>query len=109
MPASFGGPTGKGFRAVPQKGENVCNYCREAGHWKSDCPMPRSREQHAGGGYVKPVALAASFLGPRVTQTCQTEREKSGLPARPVDESYLPFISDGFVTKVGSDVEVHQC
>lgn len=33
---SFGMSSGKGSRAAPQKGEDVCNYCREAGHWKSD-------------------------------------------------------------------------
>lgn len=57
--------------------------------------MLRSRKQHVGGGRVKPAALAARILGPRVAQTCQTEWGKSGLPARPVDESYCPFISDG--------------
>ena len=36
-PVRFGVSSGRGFRAAPQKEEDVCNYCREAGHWKSDC------------------------------------------------------------------------
>ncbi len=44
-----------------EKGENVCNYCREAGHWKSGCPVFRDKKQHAGGEHVKPAALAASI------------------------------------------------
>ena len=38
----------------------TCNYCREMGHWKADCPGLQSR--HRGSSYnVKPAAAAATL------------------------------------------------
>ncbi|XP_030283654.1 uncharacterized protein LOC115587797 [Sparus aurata] len=104
-PVRFGISSCKGFRAAPQNGEDVCNYCREAGHWKSDCPMLKAKKQHAGGGRVKPAALAASVSGPVDVGAWQRNWGESGLTGA-IDESYLPFISDGFVSLVGSDTQV---
>ena len=104
-PASFGVSSGNWFRAASRKGEDVCNYCREAGHWKSDCPMLKDKKQHAGGGHVKPAALAASVSGPVDVGAWQREWGESGMIGA-IDESYLPFISDGFVSQVGSDSQV---
>lgn len=50
-PSSFGlgGFSGKGSRGPPVRYDNVCNYCREVGHWKPDCLLLRSKAQQSGG------------------------------------------------------------
>ena len=97
-PVGFGF-SGMGFQAAPEKGGNVCNYCCEAGHWKSDCPVLRARKLHVGGG---PVNSAAGLGDVGVWQGGHMEFGVTGSPP----ESYLPFIRDGFVTQVGSDTKV---
>lgn len=74
------------------KGENLCNYCPEAGHWKADCLMLRAKKQYAGGGWVKPAALAASIPGSvnvGVWQGGNADLCMAGV----LDESYLPFVT----------------
>lgn len=82
------------------------HYCREAGHWKSNCPMFWARKQHAGGGRVKPSALAARVPSPEDVGQRQGGHAESGVTGGP-GESYQPFISEGFVTQAGSDTKMH--
>lgn len=74
----------------------MCNCSYEVGHWKSDCLMLKAKKQHAGGGHVKPAALAASISGPVDLGSWQDECRESGMTDA-IDESYLPFILDGFI------------
>lgn len=67
---------------------NVCNYCREAGHWKADCSVRRAEMQHAGGSHVKPVALAASILD-SVNVDMAQDGNAHPYMAHVFDESYL--------------------
>jgi len=74
----------------------VCNYCHEKGHWRTDCPVLRSRG-HPGGKHVEPAALSAPVReGPvvpiEVVDTVKSGTEKyAGLEA---------FVSDCFVAVV---------
>lgn len=67
--------------------------------------MLKAKKQHAGVGHVKPAALAASVSGPMDVGAWKNECGESVRPGS-IDESYLPFISDGFVSQVGSDTKV---
>ena len=94
-----------GVPGSTSEGEDVCNYCHEAGHWKLDCAMLKAKKQHAGGRRVKPAALAASVSGLVDVGVRQRDWRESGLTGV-IDESYLPFISNGFISLVGSDIQV---
>ena len=70
--------------------------CRESGHWKVDCPVLQAKNK-GGRSYVKSMAAASSAGrsgGP--FSLCEPD----------VLEAYIPFIRDGFVSLVGSDVKV---
>ena len=40
------------------KSNDVCNYCKEKGHWKSDCPKKKKRQLKLAGGVVGTAAIA---------------------------------------------------
>ncbi|XP_034081218.1 uncharacterized protein LOC117552092 [Gymnodraco acuticeps] len=87
---------------VKSEGDNndICHYCREKGHWKADCPALRAKSE--GGRYfVGPVALAAP-----VKSCCVADVLTSHLGGSEVLASYAPFIRDGLVSLVGSNVRV---
>ncbi len=93
-------PRGVVGRGVLDQGDR-CNYCHELGHWKSECPVLRVKSR-PGKAYVKPAAAVAP-----VAPVAVPERE---MPSAVVGEAevwaaYAPFISDGFVSLVGSDVK----
>uniref|UniRef100_A0A3B4ZKQ1 Gypsy retrotransposon integrase-like protein 1 n=1 Tax=Stegastes partitus TaxID=144197 RepID=A0A3B4ZKQ1_9TELE len=74
----------------------TCNYCRERGHWKADCPALKARNQ-VGEPVVKPAALAVPVNSVGVPE------ERGFAPSEPgVLAAYAPFIRDGFVSLVGS-------
>ena len=76
--------------------DDNCNYCRESGHWKVDCPVLQAKNK-GGRSYVKPMAAASSAGRSGGTfSLCEPD----------VLEAYIPFIRDGFVSLVGSDVKV---
>ena len=81
--------------------DKICNYCHKRGHWRRDCYAFKSRTKQAGASvnpkpamFVAPVSeLASGELKPQVSS--------------PELESYLPFITEGFVSLVGSEEKVH--
>ena len=106
--------------------ENKCHYCLKGGHWKRECPLLEGREDKGPNSHkwdaVKGVGCAAP-----VRQSFRTEKSvqvnitvpaggsgcevpgPSGLGqcvAEAADghvgEGYGPFITDGFVSLVGS-------
>ncbi|XP_033986450.1 uncharacterized protein LOC117482461 [Trematomus bernacchii] len=79
---------------------DICHYCREKGHWKAECPALRAKSE--GGRYfVGPVALAVP-----VKSCCVADVLTSHLCGSEVLASYAPFIRDGLVSLVGSNVRV---
>jgi len=40
---------------------NICNYCKEKGHWKNDCPKKRSMQQQKTSGNVDVVEDGTNF------------------------------------------------
>ena len=40
------------------KANDVCNYCKEKGHWKSDCPKKKKRQDKLAGGATGTTAIA---------------------------------------------------
>lgn len=84
-----------GFRSGVDN-SNTCNYCREEGHWKADCPLFQSRLRD-----VRPSACAAA-----VTGCCVAEELPSHSCDLSVLAAYAPFIRGGFVSLLGSEVKV---
>lgn len=99
-----GGSSGRRSQGRTGKGDNLCNYCREAGHWKADCPLLRVKKQHVRGGHVKPAALAASLPSSEVVGP-QRLRPDLGM-ADSKCKSYQPFVREGFVTLPDGDKKV---
>lgn len=77
--------------------EKVCNYCHKRGHWKNDCYALKSRPKQAFPR-ANPVMCAASV----------TDQELAGITGEGNSElkSYLPFITEGVVSLVGSKEQV---
>ncbi|KAK0150475.1 hypothetical protein N1851_008430 [Merluccius polli] len=78
----------------------VCNYCRNTGHWKVDCPALNRSPQRSRYTYTKPNALATPVQIGRTTEQrviCGNDLAKDCLL------SYLPFITDGCVSLPGHD------
>ena len=78
----------------------VCHYCKAEGHWKKECPVLKSKGKFTSS-HVKPAALANS-LSPVTLSLGQ----QSALSKPKTSEAYLPFISNGFVSVMGSDKKV---
>uniref|UniRef100_A0A3B5QLU2 Gypsy retrotransposon integrase-like protein 1 n=1 Tax=Xiphophorus maculatus TaxID=8083 RepID=A0A3B5QLU2_XIPMA len=78
--------------------DKICNYCHRKGHWKKDCALLKSRNKN--GNQVKPAALAASVLN---VSNKMTEVPFAGKPDL---SSYKPFLMEGEVSLIGSDVRV---
>ena len=74
--------------------EQVCRYCLEKGHWKVNCPVLKSKAKLCYPP-AKPTALAVS---------APTLDIRAGSFAAPNQNgpNYYPFISDGFVSLIGS-------
>uniref|UniRef100_A0A674B5F8 SCAN box domain-containing protein n=1 Tax=Salmo trutta TaxID=8032 RepID=A0A674B5F8_SALTR len=78
-----------------------CHYCLGSGHWKNECPVLRSRDKFSTGTFVKskPTALAAPVphqFTPDILSQAQGQVKVH------IDPDYLPFITEGFVSLLGS-------
>ena len=89
----------KGAPGTHDKPVGACHYCKSPGHWKNECPVLRSKDRSTSS-QVKPVALANS-LSPVVVPV-----EQQGALLKTRTDAYLPFISNGFVSVMGSDKQV---
>jgi hypothetical protein len=78
-----------------------CHYCHGSGHWKNECPVLRSRGKFSTCDNVKskPTALAASVLHQFTTETLS---QAQGHVKVHIDPGYLPFVTEGFVSMLGS-------
>ena len=77
--------------------DDLCNFCHKKGHWKKDCPVRKARVRY-GGGFVKPAAMAVPVSSP----VKQNEDVPSSVLLNPDLKSFLPFVSRGYVSLVGS-------
>jgi len=89
----------RGFREA----DKLCNYCHKRGHWKRDCYIFKARSKTGVEGSPKP----AMCVGPVLDQVLETLSESEPRVVGPDMQSYLPFISDGCVSLVGSDEKVN--
>uniref|UniRef100_A0A674APU8 SCAN box domain-containing protein n=1 Tax=Salmo trutta TaxID=8032 RepID=A0A674APU8_SALTR len=78
-----------------------CHYCQGSGHWKNECPVLRSRGKISTCANVKsrPTALAASVPH---QFTPETLSQAQGHVKVHIDPGYLPFVTEGFVSMLGS-------
>ncbi|XP_013877073.1 uncharacterized protein LOC106526898 [Austrofundulus limnaeus] len=72
-----------------REANKVCNFCHKQGHWKNDCFALKARTKNCG---VTPVLCATSVK----------QKVEGFVGVKPGLESYLPFITEGFVSLVGS-------
>ena len=79
--------------------DKICHLCRNKGHWKGECPLSK-REQRSNGSVRSVYAKSAGFVASASSFGDQMWpcRQATGGP-REVDESYAPFMKDGFVSK----------
>ncbi|TWW54105.1 hypothetical protein D4764_0211250 [Takifugu flavidus] len=71
----------------------TCNYCLGQGHWKRECPVLKSNSRfYQGVRPEKPVALAVSVRAAGLDES----------DFRSVDPGYRSYVSQGFVSLVGS-------
>uniref|UniRef100_A0A8L0DMS3 ribonuclease H n=1 Tax=Oncorhynchus mykiss TaxID=8022 RepID=A0A8L0DMS3_ONCMY len=73
-----------------------CHYCKGSGHWKNECPLLRSKAAYAKS---KPTALAAPVPHQFTHDSFPQAQEKVKVH---IDPDYLPFITKGFVSMLGS-------
>uniref|UniRef100_A0A8C1RHP2 Gypsy retrotransposon integrase-like protein 1 n=1 Tax=Cyprinus carpio TaxID=7962 RepID=A0A8C1RHP2_CYPCA len=107
---------------------DACRYCLEKGHWKNECPALKEKGQRSKPGASRPVALAVSgvrarseFIRTEIRSNPEVGVASSNLSADSLVGSnqyshsevieadvndYSPFITDGFVSLVGSSVKV---
>lgn len=84
--------TGESRPGVKSESEQVCRYCLGRGHWKGNCPVLKSKGKYP---YVKPTTFG---VAPTVSHCTAVPSE--------FNPTYTPFISDGFVSLVGSAEKV---
>ncbi|XP_014896674.1 uncharacterized protein LOC106952820 [Poecilia latipinna] len=98
----------------------VCNYCRQKGHWKNECPL-NTKSSRGKRDHQKPVALAsvAQLHSVESTPLPKVESVRPTVLAAPCDfqsfseltdsdpqtfekevgQDYAPFITHGFVSE----------
>ena len=89
-------PQPPGDRLVGKSDAENCYYCHGKGHWKGSCPVLKSKSRPRFLiTYVKPDMLATSPVNLDVN-------------SHPVGliSDYSPFISDGFVSLLGSEKKI---
>ncbi|XP_055788765.1 uncharacterized protein LOC129861392 [Salvelinus fontinalis] len=76
-----------------------CHYCHDSGHWKNECPVLREKDKFSTRDYVKskPTALAAP-----VSHQFTHDTWSQGQVKVHIHSGYLPFITEGFVSILGS-------
>lgn len=82
-------PVNQDRSSVTSDAEQICRYCQGKGHWKGNCPVLKSKAK-ARFSFVKPAALAVS-------------PGESDVVLSKLKPNYFPFISDGFVSLLGSE------
>lgn len=98
----------------------TCNYCLGHDHWKRECPVLKSNSKfYQGNRPAKPVALAVSVCAAEKAGAIAAVQQHTNsrvvvtpdLPVvsgsyesdfRSVDPGYRPYVSQGFVSLVGS-------
>ncbi|KAK0150744.1 hypothetical protein N1851_008151 [Merluccius polli] len=85
--------------------DKVCNYCR---HWKSECYALRQRSgssgaqngsEPQGAGLAAPVVKRVGYVTPESEPSPKTQPS-------PGFDSYLPFVTEGFVSLLEGDDKV---
>lgn len=111
--ASVGGrvdPSTVHYSAQPGKPEfirysdKVCTYCHKKGHLRADCYSLKAKTKQGPVGRPNGVCLAVSIGKPQ-TLNALSEDDKGNYPSAEF-ETFLPFVSDGYVSLVGSEVKV---
>ncbi|XP_043976856.1 uncharacterized protein LOC122833417 isoform X2 [Gambusia affinis] len=124
----FSGKTGV-EPTLKSKADSVCNYCRQKGHWKNECPLnTKIKSARSKRDNQKPVALASvsQLHSVESTHPAKVESVRPTVLAAPVDykffseltdtnpqicekdvrQDYAPFITNGFVSLSGSSNKV---
>lgn len=74
--------------------DKIRDYCHKRGRWRSDCYPLKSRPKQTSNG--KHLMCALSVVDNKLVTADVTAGEQKL-------ESFLPFISEGFVSLIGSE------
>ncbi len=75
-----------------------CNYCREKGHWKADCPVLEKKVRRE---VKSPKSAAFEASVPSNDENCVQEKLSSNCLS-----VFSPSITDGYMSLVGSNEEI---
>ncbi|XP_030271930.1 uncharacterized protein LOC115581177 isoform X1 [Sparus aurata] len=119
----FVSKVGQGLQAKLDP-NRVCNYCFGKGHWRNECPVLKKKWK-SGAFATKPCGAAATLCADersRAIAAVQTITKPSEGPvielpevetqlsdstvSAEIDPGYAAFVSDGFVSLIGSDGKV---
>ena len=81
--------------------EKTCNFCHKKGHWKSDCYALKAKTMS-----TSPSAKGACMSVPAPRKGEVQVKGVGGSCQNVEIESYRPFVSQGFVSLVGSNDKV---
>lgn len=88
-----------------RKSDKICSYCHKKGHFKADCFALKAKTKQSGpAGQPKGARLAVSVPKTLSIQVESVDEHVKDVPGEL--ESFLPFVSDGHVSLVGSDCKV---
>lgn len=90
----------------PVDKSDQCAYCLNKGHWKKDCPALKAK-MNCSKFEPKSVLAASSVIEVSAVSSVDVNSvQESEVLGKGQKLSYAPFITDGFVSLVGSDEKV---
>lgn len=93
------------LESTTRESDKICSYCHKKGHFKADCFALKAKTKQSGpAGQPKGACLAVSVPKTLSIQVESVNEHVNDVPGEL--EPFLPFVSDGHVSLVGSDCKV---
>lgn len=77
--------------------DKICNFCQRKGHLKADCYALKAKSKQSGAAVQANGACLAVSMPSLSVVDVKNEMQESVLPGEL--DSFLPFVSDGLVSR----------